>query len=294
MKFITIITPAYNRKDKLVTLYQSLLRQDNKEFVWMIVDDGSSDDTEKRVQEFLEEDAIDILYLKKDNGGKHTALNYGIPRIETPLTIIVDSDDYLLDTAVSTIYSYWIKYKENTSICGFSFLRQHADGKLIVSNDRSEFIDSHVHYRIKLNRPGDMAEVFLTRVLKKYKFPEYDNERFLSEDIVWINIGLKYETVYINKPIYVCEYLQNGLTANDKPLKFASPYGSMLRGKTLLKKECGIKVNIKGAIIYNCYKIEVSGVLPENLLLDNIYEKLLVGFTKIIGRYYNKKWKNFL
>jgi hypothetical protein len=128
-------------------------------------------------------------------------------------------------------------------------------------------------------------------VLKKNPFPVFQGERFLSEDVCWIAIGIKYNFVFINKPIYVYDYLEGGLTDTDKKIKFRSPQGSMMRGKMLMKKRCGIRQNIKGAIIYNCYRIEVKNVMSDRLTLDSLYEKFLVAMTLLPGRYYNKKWR---
>ena len=290
MELITIITPTYNRKNKIEKLYKSLCEQNNYNFRWLVVDDGSKDETDKYISKIIKEESrFKIDYIKKENGGKHTALNSGIKQINTVLTMIVDSDDILLNNAIGEIETIYNKYKNDKRIASYTFLRAKPDGKAIVSIEKDEFVANYIQYRIKENRPGDMAEVFRTSVLKENPFPEFPNERFLSEDVCWIEIGKKYDSVYVNKAIYQCEYLEGGLTDNDKPMKFASPNGSMLRGKELMSKECGLKVNIKGAIIYNCYKIEVSkcSVKPESL-----YERVLILFNKILGIYFNKKWQN--
>ncbi len=256
---ITVLTPTYNRGHLLSNLYHSLLEQTAANFEWMIVDDGSIDNTSDVVDSFQAECHFPITYLHKANGGKHTALNFGIARINTPLTIIVDSDDILLQNATREIEALYYKYCNDERIATWSFLKRKPDGKPIVGLEKEEFVMNYISYRIKGNRPGDMAEVFKTDVLKAYPFPEYSGERFLSEDVVWIEIGKKYDCVFINKSIYQCEYLEGGLTANDKPLKFGSPKGSMMRGKQLMSKECGITANIKGAIIYDCYKKSLRG-----------------------------------
>lgn len=291
MPLVTIITPTYNRSNTLPVLFKSLLAQTNQDFSWLIVDDGSLDNTEEIVYKFMKEALFPIVFIKKENGGKHTALNVGIRKISTELTIIVDSDDALLPNAIEIIEQKYNKYRDNKEIGAFSFLRVKSDGQAIVPMDKEEEIASYIKYRIKQNRPGDMAEVFYTTVLKEDTFPEFCDEKFLSEDVVWINIGRKHLFVFINQPIYQCEYLECGLTANDKKIKFASPLGSMMRGKMLMSKECGIKANIKGAIIYNCYKSEVPQELPEVLKLD-IRMTLFTILTKPLGRIYNKKWRN--
>ena len=95
MTQVTVITPTYNRARELKKLYESLLAQEDKDFKWLIVDDGSTDDTQDVVREWLNGNQLSMTYINKPNGGKHTALNLGIPQIDTPWTFIVDSDDYL-------------------------------------------------------------------------------------------------------------------------------------------------------------------------------------------------------
>lgn len=290
-KLVSVLTPSYNRGCMLYDLWQSLENQTSKNFVWMIVDDGSTDNTYDIVEELKKKADIIIQYIKKNNGGKHTALNVGIPIIDTKLTIIVDSDDLLLPNAIERIEYYYEKYKDNSKLSCYTFLRCHSDGKPIVALEEREMIKNYVDFRIKNNRPGDMAEVFLTDKLKEYPFPEFPNEKFLSEDVVWIKMGLESESLYVNESICVCDYLDGGLTKTDKKIKFSSPLGSMMRGKVLLNKACGIKVNIKGAIIYNCYKKNVNCVIPNELKLNSLYEKTLVFLTKWLGNFYYMKWR---
>lgn len=291
MEFITILTTTYNRAQLIGNLYQSLENQSDHDFKWLIVDDGSKDNTKEIVDELQLKSSFPIEYIYKDNGGKHTALNIGIKQIQTELTIIVDSDDILLPDAISSIRLIHDKYKENTSIGAYSFLKCYPNGEKVIGLDRNEFVASYIKYRISENRPGDMAEVFKTEVLKEFPFPEFEGERFLSEDVVWIQIGLKYLYVFINKAIYQCEYLQGGLTDNDKPMKFASPLGSMLRGKMLMTKECGLIANVKGAIIYDCYKRKYNRKVSDQRLHLTGREKSLCLITKGVSLIFYKKWE---
>lgn len=293
-KIITVITPTYNRANKIENLYQSLQNQTQKNFEWLIIDDGSSDNTKEKVFSFSEKSPFPIKYIYKENGGKHTALNLGIKTIETELTFIVDSDDVLLPDCMETIDLYYKKYKTTENLGVLSFLRSEIKQGVILKMPTDEHLGSYVADRVKIDRAGDMAEVFVTKVLKSFPFPEFEGERFLSEDVVWIQMGMKYKTAFINKAIYLFEYLPDGLTRNDKSHKFASPLGSMLRGIMLMKNECGAKANLKGAIIYNCYKYEAQKLntpIPKQLKPNGIKEKTLLFLTKPIGRYYNKKWK---
>lgn len=251
---VTILTPTYNRAKELVKLYNSLTKQTNMHFKWLVIDDGSSDNTEIIINEWLKESKIKIQYIKKENSGKHKAINYAINYIDTELVFIVDSDDYLTEDAIDTIYKYYKKYKDDTRLCGYSFLRMYPDGKI---NDREfpedEMIGSYIDIRINKNIGGDKAEVWFTKILKEYPFPEFKNEKFLGEDIVWIDMALKYKMVHINKAIYVGEYLEEGLTNNRRINNLNSPNGCVERSKRLMYKQCNLKTRIKGALQYNIY-----------------------------------------
>lgn len=128
MSNITVLTPAYNRGKLLEKLYESLCAQDCKDFEWLIVDDGSTDDTSERVEQMKQTADFPISYHKKENGGKHTALNYAYQFIKAPLTFIVDSDDSLTVDAISCVNEIYKKYKNESDLCGFSFLRGKPDG----------------------------------------------------------------------------------------------------------------------------------------------------------------------
>lgn len=294
MALVTILTTTYNREKKLNDLFLSLQQQTNMDFEWFIVDDGSTDNTKECIRYFMEKAKFPIRYIKKENGGKHTALNIGLKNIFTPLTFIVDSDDKLEPRAVELISYYYKKYLEQIdkeAIGAFSYLKGNGENKPLVKAPKDEMIGSYVQIRIRGNRPGDMAEVFLTEVLKKFPFPEFVDEKFLSEDVVWIQIGLQYKYVFVNKIIYQCEYLTGGLTSNDKQMKFASPIGSMMRGKILMSKGCGLIAHIRGAIIYKCYQKEVKNSIPMCLNIEENYKKILCFVLKPLALYYNRKWK---
>ena len=123
-ELITIITPTYNRKEKIKKLYESLLLQKDKRFKWLVIDDGSTDNTEDFINS-LDENEIHVEYLKKNNGGKHTALNIAFENLNTDLACIVDSDDYLKFDAVSEILRDWERYKDCANICGLCYLKKN-------------------------------------------------------------------------------------------------------------------------------------------------------------------------
>lgn len=256
---ITVLTPTYNRAYILDKAYKSLLDQQDKNFEWLIVDDGSSDNTEELVKKFIKEKKINIRYIKKENGGKHTALNEGIKKSKGEYLIILDSDDTLSSNAISLINKYSLKYKNNDKICGFSFLKCFPNNEKIGRKmDDVEIISNHIDYRYNKNMYGDMAEVFRTEILKKYVFPVYKNEKFLSEAIVWNKIAFKYDTVYINEPLYYADYLDDGLSKNFFKLVYNNPFGAMENSNVFMNKKFKLKIRIKNAILYNGYKLRAK------------------------------------
>src|SRR6478752_2228821 len=130
---LTVLTPTYDRAARLPALYESLLRQADPRVEWLIVDDGSRDDTADVVAGWIAEGRLPIRYIAKPNGGKHTALNVGIPTITSRLTFIVDSDDWLTDDAVRLIETYDSRYRARSGLAGFSFLRVAPDGSSLLT-----------------------------------------------------------------------------------------------------------------------------------------------------------------
>lgn len=256
---ITVLTPTYNRAYILDKAYKSLLDQQDKNFEWLIVDDGSSDNTEELVKKFIKEKKINIRYIKKENGGKHTALNEGIKKSKGEYLIILDSDDILTPDAIFIISKYVDKYEGNKKICGFSFLRCFPNNKKIGKPMReSELVSNYIDYRHNNNMYGDMAEVFEVEILKKYPFPIYKKERFLSEAIVWNRMALDYDMVYVNKCIYKGNYLNDGLSKNFIKLVYNNPFGAMENSNVFMNKRFKLKIRVKNAILYNGYKLRAK------------------------------------
>ena len=174
--------------------------------------------------------------------------------IKTEMTFIVDSDDYLSTDAIEIITKYYDKYKSKKDICGFSFLRCFEDGKINGPKyDNDEFISDYITYRLNKHNWGDKAEVYYTEILKKYPFLEVKGEKFLVESYVWVKMALDYNTVYINKAIYIGEYQQDGLTRNVVKRRYDSPIGMIEKSKVLCNKKANLTVKIKAILNYIVY-----------------------------------------
>lgn len=271
---ITILTPSYNRGGALDNLFKSLQKQTSKDFEWLLIDDGSTDDTKNIVTEMQQNADFPVRYIYKVNGGKHTALNVGVQQIASELTFIVDSDDTLVPNAIETIFEYHEKYGKQDKLCGYSFLRQYPNGEIngkpFVPDEKvGTFIDCRINAN---DTHADKAEVFFTKCLREYPFPEYNNEKFLGEDIVWIRMALKYQMVHINKAIYVGTYLDDGLTKNRRMNNIKSPYGCMERAKEFMRPELKLRYRLKGAMQYLIY----GKFAQEENLVAKAPDKLLV------------------
>lgn len=289
---LTILTPAFNRRDGVLRLFDSLCMQSDKRFEWLIVDDGSTDDTRQWVEKIQKESPFPIRYIYKENGGKHTALNVGISLIDTQLTFIVDSDDVLTSDAVEVIFHYNDRYKNKNGLCGYTFLRAFPDGRVNGKLfEPDEKIASYIEARINCDDTlADKAEVYFTQCLKEFPFPEYNGERFLGEDIVWVPMGRKYDMVHINKAIYIGNYENNGLTQNRRKHNIHSPVGCMHRAEELMKKDIKWIYRIKAGLQYIIYgrfaKIGVGRLLRQSEF------KLLSIMCLIPGLILYAKWKH--
>lgn len=258
---ITVFTPTYNRGYTLSRLYNSLLSQTYMDFEWLIIDDGSIDNTSMLVDSFILENKIKVRYLKTGNGGKHRAINKGVALAKGSIFFIVDSDDYLPEKALEKVVHHMEKIKSNDSFAGVCGLKVYPDFKMVTQNFNyvelnTDMISIYEKFRVK----GDMAEVFKTEILKLYPFPEFVGEKFISEGIVWDKIAQKYNLRYFNEPIYICDYLEDGLTKSIRKHHRNSPKGTMLFYNEMIRqKRNGLKKRLIAAVNYWRYTIKYKG-----------------------------------
>lgn len=212
---ITVFTPSYNRANLLPRLYQSLVNQTNHNFLWLIVDDGSTDATESVAKKIIQENRLKIDYRYKENGGLNSAYNFAVNITKNEIFFRVDSDDQLLPCAIEQIYAKWNLVQNDSSLCGLVFLSQFSDGRSVgihpfTNIQRCDFFS----YRDKFHAKGDRAEVIKTDVLKKYPFPYFAGENFCPEGLMWNRIAKNYDALYIPCAIYVREYMPDSITSS--------------------------------------------------------------------------------
>ena len=272
------------------SLWNSLQKQTVKDFEWLVVDDGSTDGTKNLITQLQEKSDFPIRYIHKSHGGKHTALNVGIQTICSELTFIVDSDDYVTEDAIESILKIHKKYRLQNNICGYAFLRAFPDGKVNGKKfEVDEKIGSYIDVRVNGDdTSADKAEVFKTHCLKEFPFPEYPNEKFLGEDLVWVRMARKYEMVHINKAIYVGNYLEDGLTNNRRKHNIASPVGCMHRAEEFMESDLKTRYRIKGGLQYIVYG-RFAGVKVVDLIRKSRH-KVLATVCTPGGLFLHSRW----
>jgi glycosyltransferase len=263
---VTILTASYNRAKLLPTIYKSLQRQTDQCFEWIIVDDGSQDDTAlvvKAMQESHKVEGFPITYLHKENGGKHTAINFGVKAAGGILTLVLDSDDELPEDAIHSVWTYFEQIRDDERIGGVCGYMAHRDGRMIgryVSNDVIDADTRQLQYQYNVD--WDMREVFRTSVLREFPYPEIAGEKFCPEDLTLFRIASKYKLHLIPKVIYLADYLPGGLTANIIRIRMQSPVSSMMCYAELNQQQIPFIYRLKAAINYFRFRCCVKGSVP--------------------------------
>ena len=223
---ITFLTPTYNRADKLTTLYESILKQRNP-CVWMIIDDGSTDNTTSVIRDMKKKSPFKIIYYKQSNGGKHRAINFAIPLLQTPLTMVIDSDDYLTPDCTDIILNYWNQYKTNKKIGSLIFERGRSSKRDPLVSINKIAIARRTSYIEKNKLYGDFNDVFVTKYLQEFRLPEFDGEKFISEGPLYNAFSKKYFSVFIGQVVAIGDYTKEGLTSHSRALKIQNYQGSL-------------------------------------------------------------------
>ena len=256
MKF-TIFTPTYNRKELLKKLYVSLQNQTFKDFEWLIVDDGSNDGTNELVKDFLKEKKLDIKYFFKENGGKQRAYNFALEKAQGELFICLDSDDEYKNYGLEIILKYLKKYENNKNLAGMGYLSTYPDGKIIGSAfPKDELIATQFEVYNKYGVTGDKGLVFFTKIIKKFPFPVFDGEKFVTEAVVYNRICRNYKMLYVNEKIEIKEYQGDGLTSKYNDLLVKNPKGQALYHNEKNRHKMTFKEKIlNNAVYYKFCKI---------------------------------------
>lgn len=228
---VTVFTPTYNRAYIIENLYKSLQTQTKLEFEWLVIDDGSTDNTSQLFEQWIKNDnKFEIRYFKFKNGGKQRAINEALGMAQGEYLFIVDSDDFICNVAIEKIYNWLKTIEDKKDFVGVSGIRGNKNGEPISGvpkfYNKKEYVDATNLEREKYNLQADMAEVYKIDILKKYPFSVFEGENFVPEAIIWNQIALDgYKIRWFKDVIYICEYLDDGLTKASWNLLKKNPMG---------------------------------------------------------------------
>lgn len=247
---ITILTPTFNRAHTLPKLFDSLMKQSVPHFEWLVVDDGSTDETRELVESFQGIAPFKVRCLIKENGGKHTALNQGVKAADGDWVFIVDSDDKLVSNAIETVERA-IGEQRAAFIVGFCFRTMFPSGKL--NGVARKLPDSS-----KLNPTeaphifgGDLAYIFRRSTMLHYPFPVVPGEKFVPELFIWNKISDDGHIIYFPETaIYICEYLEDGYSQNFKRNLRRNPQGFAIHYFAQMGREKRLVMRAKCLIRY--------------------------------------------
>ena len=275
---ITVFTPVFNREYCMNRAYDSLVHQTYQNFEWIIVDDGSTDNIQELVNQWILEQKINIKFVRVANGGKMRAQNIAVKMASKPAFFVLDSDDSLKINALELVWQWFVEIQGNERYAGVSGLRDCNTVQLALDY---EYVDITNCDRRKYGLAVDAAECYKTEILKHYLAPEYEGENYITPAIVTNAIGRDgYLVRWYNEKIYNFEFLENGLTRSGDA-KFYKNYRGWA-STILLNGECKLDQNYNEFAYYRFAKFESDNLTIEEMArylettpdaLANIIEK---------------------
>lgn len=261
MPFFTVFTPTYNRAYTLPRLFEYLKKQKYQDFEWLIVDDGSTDETEELVKKWKDESLeFELRYMKKENGGKPRAINKGIQLAKGRYFLILDSDDFLYPEALLKMHDWCQEIDEDERFIGVGAAKGLPNGSYIKGFppkvNKDGYVDATNLQRTQYNLDADMCEAYKMGIFKKYPMAEWPGENFAPEQIALNEIALDgYLLRWHSDIIYCCDYLDDGLTKGSMKLEKNNPMGYAMMYNHMLKYPGS---SLKKKFYYACQMIALS------------------------------------
>lgn len=283
---ITVFTPTYNRAYIIDRLYESLCEQTYRNFEWLVIDDGSVDQTEEIFDTWMKKADFSIRYYKTKNGGKHRAINQGLDLAEGEIFFTVDSDDQLTKEALDKVNNWFYEIESKSDICGIVANRGITPTKTVNAFFERRYLDKSLADMDtyceagKKVLGGERAIAIYTDLHKNYRFPEFPGEKFMPEEVVYNRISKDgYLMRFFNDIIVLSEYQPDGLTNAGSSIYLNNPkgYGLWIKEKIIINKY-SITKRLKTyygficdlAPLYNCKMIAESINLP-TIVVDILY-----------------------
>lgn len=288
---LTVFTPTYNREKLLTRVYKSLINQTNQDFEWLIVDDGSTDETQQEVERWIEDNRITIRYYKRENGGKMRAHNLGVELANAPLFVCLDSDDYFSSTAVDELLKCYntaiCDYKGDKPIGGVVAHKGKSETELLSDYDFPIGGYSTLYNLYLQGFKGETTLMYETDVLRKYPFPEIDGEKYVPEDYIYDKIDDVCVLAILPSIITVCEIVNEGYTDSVSRLKRDNPIAWYLyyEQRAYITPLSILKIKYLGR--YIIYSKRAGYSIKDNARINIIYKCLgymMAAFLTIIRK----------
>lgn len=265
---LTIFTPTYNRGSFLPRIFESLKKQSFNDFEWLIIDDGSYDNTKYIVEQIKKEYVpFKINYIYKNNGGKHSAINLAANISKGVYMLWLDSDDIILDNSLDSVSHYLKKALLEDDISAIVALRLDDSGNPLGSFVPKENTDvKYLNFSQKNHVSGDYSWFIKTDILRHFPYPIYDNENFCTEGIVLNRISEYYKTRFVPISIIKGSYIEGGLTDRMHLLTKKNPLGFLTYYKeTILSNQCLLKYKIRYSVLYWIQRFKCNPIVPLHL-----------------------------
>ena len=291
---LSIITPTYNRANMLKSLYTSIVKnieqheevQKKVQIQWLIMDDGSTDNTAEITEQFKKENKFEVQYHKQENQGKMIAINNVIKYADGDLIVECDSDDFFSENAFYDILQAYYETKERKDLYGLCFLKYDANGKNIGNTFPKEETTMFDLY-FKEQETGEKAIVFFANIRKQYQYKIENYEKFSTEARMYHEMDLKYKMKCYNKPIMICDYKEDGYTKNIKKIFKENPYGHFAYFKEILEQHDMSGVSFKKRLYVIKHYILFATLTKSKNLITNVKgvkNKTLIGLLLFPGK----------
>lgn len=260
MPILTVFTPAYNRAHTLPRTYESLLKQKCKDFIWLIIDDGSSDNTAELVKEWMKkENGFEIRYVYKVNGGMHTAHNVAYENIDTELNVCIDSDDCLAEQAVEKILQKWSGVKDK-GYAGIIGLDADLNGKLIGKGFAEGLQETTLVGYYTSGGAGDKKLVYRTDIINQYPpYPVFEGEKYVALAYKYRLIDQDYKLAVLDDVLCNVEYQEDGSSMN-----MFKQYMNNPKGFAFWRKVCMQYPESKKRVFMECVHYVSSSIISKN------------------------------